>query len=70
MARSQQGQCIRFDPATWQRVQHEAAERGLSVNHFVTRLIAEGLDRLIPADEFTLVRRTLAPVATEADHAR
>lgn len=45
---------IRFDPALHERLLAEAAARQVSVNWMVTRLVAEGLDRLIPVEEMRL----------------
>lgn len=47
---------IRVSPALNDRLHAEAAARGLSINLLASALLAEGLDRLIPADEWRLTR--------------
>ena len=48
---------IRLDADLHRRIKEEASARGVSANRLITALIAEGLERLVPVDEFTLVRR-------------
>lgn len=48
---------LRVPPELHERLTAEAHARRLNLNYFVTKLLEEGLDRLIPADEFTLTRR-------------
>ena len=38
------------------RLHDEATARGLTVNRLATALLEEGLERLIPADEWKLTR--------------
>jgi hypothetical protein len=47
---------IRFDPDVDDRLEREAEERMVSVNWIVNRLVREGLDRIVPLDEFKLTR--------------
>jgi predicted HicB family RNase H-like nuclease len=47
---------LRLDPDLHERIVAAAFARGLTFNWFCSHLLAEGLDRLIPADEFKLTR--------------
>lgn len=40
-----------------ERVRVESAARGVAATWFVQRLVLEGLERLVPVEEFSLVRR-------------
>lgn len=47
---------FRADPELVQRIADAAAERGISRNHLIGRLLTEGLDALVPADEVRYTR--------------
>jgi predicted HicB family RNase H-like nuclease len=48
---------VRLPRDLHQRLLEAANDRDLSANYLMTRAIADFLDRLIPADQFTLTRR-------------
>lgn len=47
---------VRIPESLHNRLRDAADERELSANYLIVRAIENYLDRLIPADEFTLVR--------------
>lgn len=47
---------VRIPESLHSRLRDAADERELSANYLIVRAIEDYLDRLIPADEFTLVR--------------
>jgi hypothetical protein len=47
---------LRLPRSLHEKVKAAAQERGVAVNWLLTRLIMDGMDRLIPVDELTLVR--------------
>ena len=47
---------IRFPPELHAAMTAAAAERGFTLNAFVVRLCAEGMERLIPVHELRLIR--------------
>ena len=49
-----QGIHVRMNDDLRARVVAEAEARGVSASWFIERLVTEGLERLIPSDEFTL----------------
>lgn len=49
--------CIRLPESLHDRIEAEAKSRGVPMNWLITRLLAEGVERLIPADEMRLTRR-------------
>lgn len=49
---------IRLTPDLHDRLRDAAEDRDLSVNWLVTRAIEDFLDRLIPAEDLSLVRRS------------
>jgi hypothetical protein len=48
----QPGIIIRLEPSQNEALRNAAEERGVSMTWLGTRLIAEGLTRLLPPDEF------------------
>lgn len=49
---------IRLDPELARQVAIAAAERVVSVNWLLERLITEGMERLAPVDEFRITHDT------------
>ena len=47
---------VRLPPAVHEQLAVEALARDRSIAWMVTRLVSEGLERLVPADEFKLTR--------------
>jgi predicted HicB family RNase H-like nuclease len=47
---------VRIPESLHSRLREAADERELSANYLIVRAIEDYLDRLIPADEFSLVR--------------
>jgi hypothetical protein len=47
---------IRFEPMLHEILRETADDLGVSVNWLVTRLVTEGLERLIPVDEMRLTQ--------------
>ena len=47
---------VRIPESLHNRLREAADERELSANYLIVRAIEDYLDRLIPADEFSLVR--------------
>lgn len=50
------GTALRIDRDLHERIAAEADARGVSANWLIVRLVAEGLDRLIPVDELRMTR--------------
>lgn len=48
---------IRFPDDLHEKLRLAAEERDLSINYLVNRAVADFLPRLIPVEEFTLIRR-------------
>lgn len=48
---------FRLDTELIERLQKEADARVVSMTWLVRRLLEEGLDRLVPVEEFSLTRR-------------
>jgi hypothetical protein len=47
---------LRIPPVLYEQVKNAADERGVGVNWLIVRLIAEGMERLIPVEELRLTR--------------
>lgn len=47
---------IRFEPEVYERLQTEATERMFTINWLVNRLVRDGLDRLVPIEDFQIAR--------------
>lgn len=56
MSANRAGLHLRIDADVARRLAEEAEARTLSINFLAGRLLAEGLERLIPVDELTLTR--------------
>lgn len=56
MKERRRGTCIRFDRDVHDRLVIEAETRMVSITWIVNQLVREGLERIVPADEFVLTR--------------
>lgn len=60
-SKDRKGIHVRLPDEIRDRVTDEAEARGVSASWFIERLVIEGLQRLIPASEFTLTREDPEP---------
>ena len=74
MPRKRYNTAIRFPAELHDQLVKAAAERDLSVNYLVVKAVEDFLARLIPIEEFTLVKQQYFPtlkgpvIATKAEH--
>lgn len=57
--RGRHSTAIRFDAEVYERLVSESEARMVSINWIVNRLVAEGMERMVPVDEMRLTRERL-----------
>ena len=60
--RGRHSTAIRFDPDVYDRLAAESEARMVSINWIVNRLVAEGLERIVPVEDMRLTLDSGQPI--------